>query len=369
MDSPASLDRLPTPALLLDLDTLDANLRRMARRCERLEVALRPHVKTHKCPEVGRMQRDHGARGITVSTLAEGRAFADAGFDDLTWAFPFIPSRAEEAAALARRVRLGVTVDSPRALEAMESVDAPFRVWLKVDSGYGRAGVDPGSDEALALARAIAAREDRFAGILTHSGHAYRGRTPEAIAAAVEEERLAAVGLAERCREAGLPVPAVSVGSTPGLAHARTLEGCTEARPGNYALYDHTQVLLASCGVEDCAATVLSTVVSHRPGAARSVIDAGALALSKDTGPEWGPGGYGPLLDVGQPGEPPELDREARVVSVSQEHGIVDAPLPVGARVRILPNHSCLTVACFDEFQLVRGGRVVGRWRIRRERS
>ena len=135
----------------------------------------------------------------------------------------------------------------------------------------------------------------------------------------------------------------------------------TEARPGNYVFFDRTQVALGSCGVGDCGVTVLASVVSHRPGDGRSIIDAGALALSKDTGPD-------PPAEELMGGI---LDSDARLVSLSQEHGIVESPhrpLPVGSRVRILPNHSCLTVACFDEYQVVRGREVVDRWKIWRGR-
>lgn len=364
---PKALQDIRTPALVLDLDVLDANLGRMARRCEALGVRLRPHVKTHKCLEVAERQRARGARGITVSTLEEARAFARHGFTDLTWAFPLIPGRLEETAELARQVRLGVTVDSREAVRLLEEAGQRFRVWLKVDCGYGRAGVDPGDPASTGLARTLVEAPDlELAGLLSHSGHAYAARSPEERAAVAEEERAVMVGFADRLREAGLEVPEVSVGSTPGMAAVRHLTGVTEARPGNYALYDYTQVLLGSCRVSECAATVLATVVSHRAGATHSVVDAGALALSKDTGPDWGPGGYGPLLAWPKDGD---LHPSGRVLEVSQEHGIVDVPLPIGTRVRILPNHSCLTVACFDAFHVVRGGEVSALWKIRRERS
>ncbi len=365
--APRALSEIPTPALLLDIDVLDANLRGMARRCEALGVSLRPHAKTHKCLQLAARQRALGARGLTVSTLEEARAFARGGFTDLTWAFPLIPNRMPEVVALAEQADLGLTVDGPEAVDRLVEAGARFRVWLEVDCGDRRAGVDPGMATSVKLARRIA-DEPRLelAGILTHSGQAYRGRTEEEIVAVAEQERSTMVSFAETLREAGVTVREVSVGSTPAMTRARRLDGCTEARPGNYALYDYTQVLLGSCQVADCAATVLSSVVSHQPGAPHSVVDAGALALAKDTGPAWGPGGYGPLLAQA---DARELHPDARVVAVSQEHGIVDRPLPVGSRVRIVPNHSCLTVACFDVFHVVRGSEVLDTWDIHRSRS
>lgn len=365
-DPPRRLEEIPTPALLLDLDALEANLARMAARCRELGVRLRPHVKTHKCVEVAERQQASGASGITVSTLHEARVFGRRGFDDRTWAFPLPASRAREAAELADGSGLALTVDSPEAIAHLERIGRPCRVWLEVDCGYGRSGVDPDAPRALRAAEAL----DRsptlmLAGLLTHAGHAYAGRTPDEIAAAAEQERAVTVGFAERLRSTGIPVPEVSVGSTPGMARVRRLDGVTEARPGNYAFYDYTQVLLGSCQVDDCALTVLATVISSRPGADRCVVDAGALALSKDTGPEWAPPGYGRIL---ADGPRPALREHVRVASVSQEHGILDARLPLGERVRILPNHACLTAACFDAYHAVRGDEIAAVWRIERAR-
>lgn len=361
------LSDLPTPALLLDQDRLEANLTRMAARAAALGVALRPHVKTHKCLEIGERQRALGARGITVSTLEEARVFAEHGFDDITWAFPVILSRLAEARAVAQRAALGLVVDGPEAVAALERLSHPFAVWLKVDCGYHRAGVDPSARESVELARALQASSTlRFAGILTHSGQAYHAFAPGERAEAAEQERTVMVDFAARLRSAGIAVPCVSVGSTPAITAARRLDGVDEARPGNYAFYDYTQSVLGSCTVRECAVTVLASVVSSQPGARHSVIDAGALALSKDTGPEHGP--HPTMGEFFADYEQGTLHADRRVVSLSQEHGIVNARLPVGERVRILPNHSCLTAACFDEYYVVRGNEVVGRWKIWRGR-
>lgn len=359
-----SLEDLATPALLLDLDRLEANLEFMRGRAESLGVRLRPHIKTHKCLEIARMQRTAGAAGITVSTLEEARVFAREGFDDITWAFPLNPGRMAEVTALSDV--LGVTVESTEAVEALEDARHPFAVWLEVDCGYGRTGVDPRSELALALAHRIAgSRHLRLAGCLTHSGHAYHADSPERIVEIAEEERRVMVEFGARLREAGVGPGVLSVGSTPAMSLARSLEGVDEARPGNYALYDYTQARLGACDLERPAVTVLSTVISSRPAAGRSVSDAGALVLSKDLGPDSPPHYgrvYGDLDD-------PLPDGETRVVSVSQEHAILSAARPVGSRVRILPNHACLTVAQFDHFTVVRGNRVTDRWKIWRARG
>ncbi|MFQ5529350.1 MAG: alanine racemase [Gemmatimonadota bacterium] len=358
---------LPTPALLLDLDVLEGNLTRMQARTEALSVALRPHLKTHKCVEVGLAQRALGAVGVTVSTLHEAGVFADHGFDDITWAFPMAPDRAGDVAALGRRATLGVVVDSEAPVDALEAVGAAVRVWIKTDCGYGRAGLDPESDGFAALASRIEESPDlTFAGLLSHSGNAYHARSPHEARRIGESERSCMVGAAARLGDRGISVPALSTGSTPTMAHVASLEGVTEVRPGNYALYDYTQVALGACSPAAGAATVLASVVSSSEHRHRSVIDAGALALSLDPGPAHAVvPSYGRLYEDYARGK---LRHNARVVSLSQEHGIVDDLMAVGERVRVLPNHSCLTVACYDAFQVVQGEEVLDTWKIWRGR-
>jgi D-serine deaminase-like pyridoxal phosphate-dependent protein len=357
------LDEIPTPALILDIDRLESNLSRMADRARELGVALRPHIKTHKCIEIAERQRALGAKGITVSTLYEARVFSDHGFDDITWAFPLIHSRIDEAKKLAEQIRLGVTLDSPEAVDVLERSGYPFRVWLKVDSGAGRAGVDPTTEHALTVARRLAnSKIVVFEGILTHAGHTYKATTQEARAAVAETERRVMAEFAERLRAEDIPVPGVSVGSTPGMTAVEHLDGVTEARPGNYALYDYLQATLGSCTLKDCAATVLTSVISSQPGASHSIVDAGALSLSKDIGPS---DPRSPTLGViFEDYSAGTLTAATKIGYVSQEHGKVNAPLPVGARVRVLPNHVCLTVAHFQQAYVVRGGDVVDTWKV-----
>ena len=353
---------LPTPALLLHADRLDANLRRMAERARALGVRLRPHLKTHKCVEVARRQRDYGASGVTVATLTEATVFADHGFDDVTWAFPVVLSRVDEARALAERVTLRLTVDSAQAVEALERTGFPFHVWLKVDCGYHRAGVDPAHPDTLGLIRRLAASATlRLDGLLTHSGHAYHEPTLDGRRRVAEQERRAVADLRARLASEGIVVEA-SVGSTPAMTAVTSLDGVTEARPGNYAFYDGMQVALGTCQPADVAVTVLATVVSAPAGIDHVVTDAGALALSKDTGGT-APAHYGTVLTVDGAPIPGAVVR-----GVSQEHGLVTTPLGVGDRVQIVPNHSCLTVACHDEYAVMHGDQVVDRWTIWRGR-
>ncbi|MCG8458672.1 MAG: alanine racemase [Holophagales bacterium] len=375
-DAGRELGELPTPALVLDLEVLERNAEGMARRCRKLGVGLRPHFKTHKSPEIAAIQAELGAVGFTAATLSEARTLLEAGFRDVTWAFPLVHSRLHEVVELWRghpRARLGLLVDSPDAVTALESAAASESpaapeggrpVWLEVDVGQHRSGVDPRCALAVELARRLASSKVLdFRGLLSHSGQAYSAPGAGALAAAAEEERSLQTELAERLGAEGIRVEEVSVGSTPGMSAVASLEGVTEARPGNYIFHDHTQVLLGACSVADCAVSVVSSVVSSQPGAGHCVIDAGALALSKDPGPEWVPvHTYGEVFADYSRGH---LDPEVRVVSLSQEHGRVSAPLPMGTRIRISPNHSCLTVPCFSSYVAVRGDRVLGRIPIR----
>jgi D-serine deaminase-like pyridoxal phosphate-dependent protein len=361
-----------TPALLLHLDVVESNLGRMAERARQLGVALRPHAKTHKCVELGRRQLRHGARGLTVATLVEAEVFARAGFADLTWAFPIDPGHVPHARRIVRETgaTLRVVTDDLRTAEALAG--SGLHVWLKVDCGYHRAGVDPTSPYALEVARELGReRQLVFDGILSHSGHAYRTTSRAEAARVAEQERSVMADFAGVLRDEGIPVREVSVGSTPAMAAVRDLAGVTEVRPGNYVFYDRTMVMIGCCEPSDVGVTVLASVVSHQPGASHFVVDAGALELSKDPGPAHvGPQAMGAVRGA------PELT----VATLSQEHGLIraesaavlDGRFKVGDRLEIVPNHSCLSVAHFDAYQVVEGAgddaRVVDRWKVERGR-
>jgi len=357
-----------TPALLLYRDVMERNLKHMADRAKRLGVALRPHIKTHKCLELGRRQVAHGATGVTVSTLFEAEAFARGGFSDLTWAFPLDRTHVPHVKRIADSgATLRVILDDLETAKALSGTG--LHVWLKVDCGYHRAGVDPSSRYGLDVARELGAeRGVAFDGILSHSGHAYRTRNKDEAAQVAEQERQVMAWFAELLRKDGVPVRGVSVGSTPAMAAVKDLTGVTEARPGNYIFYDRTMVLIGCCEPQDVAVSVLATVVSHQPGASHFVVDAGALSLSKDLGPAH----LGLETAFGAVKGHPELT----VASVSQEHGLIRAAAPaaiegkfkVGQQIEIIPNHSCLTEAHFDEYVVIDGGRMIDRWKIERGR-
>src|SRR5215213_2237400 len=353
------LQTIKTPSLVLDAGRVRRNAERMSERVRALGATLRPHVKTHKCVEVARMQTAGGPARITVSTLAEARAFAANGFRDITYAVPVEPGKFEEALELARLCeRFSLITDdasTPHALDAAaRRAGVTLDLFLKVDCGYHRCGVEPDAPEALEIPRLIGrARNLRFAGVLTHAGHSYHARSREELLSIARRERDVMTEFASRLRADGFEVPCVSVGSTPTMTHVDHLEGVDEARPGNYIFFDAFQATLGSCGFTDCALTVLASVV-HRDRAQRKiVVDAGAIALSKDRGAvEIDPGcGYGHVLDLDG------NDLGLRVSGMSQEHGMLTGvddrvfdKLPIGSRVRILANHSCLTAAQYDHY-------------------
>jgi D-serine deaminase-like pyridoxal phosphate-dependent protein len=349
----SSLGEVATPAVLVDLDVLERNIARMAARAREAGVKLRPHAKTHKCPEIARLQRAAGAWGLSVAKVGEAEVFAEAGFEDLFVAYPVVgEDKGRRLLALSERVRLAVGADG---LEGARTAARPFReagraldVLLKVDVGYGRVGVPPG--QAVEVARRIAdAPGLRLRGVFTHAGHGYLAETKAAVdeIARQEGERLTAA--AAELRAAGLAVDEVSVGSTPTAARAMRVPGVTECRPGNYVFHDASQVALGTCGVEDCALTIVASVVSV-PAPDRAVLDAGSKTLSSDPlRPR--PGGHGLILG-----------RRSRIEKLSEEHGVVAVAegeaFRVGERVRILPNHACVVVNLHDRLVGVSGERV-----------
>jgi D-serine deaminase-like pyridoxal phosphate-dependent protein len=368
---PATLEQLPTPAAVIDLARVQRNTAHMAARARRLGVRLRPHVKTHKCVAVARLQVADHFGGITVSTLAEAEHFAAAGFDDIIFAVPIAPGRVPRAVALAARIgRLTLLVDDDVAIDALEAAatHGAISVCLKVDCGYHRAGVDPTSEAALGLARRLHAAPNLvFAGILAHAGHSYDCVGADAIRAVAEEERAVTVGFAERLRAAGVPVGEVSVGSTPTSMLADDLTGVTEIRPGNYALFDVFQASIGSCTADDIALSVVTEIMGAYPDRGSLLVDAGALALSKDPGPRHVrvDGGFGLVCDLAGTPLP-----GFTLVGLCQEHGKIRLSpgtplhgLRVGDRLRIMPNHSCLVTALHARLYVAEGRRIVDEWR------
>jgi D-serine deaminase-like pyridoxal phosphate-dependent protein len=369
------LENLKTPCLILDIERVRKNAERVSEIALKNNVRLRPHIKTHKCVEVAKIQTAKHNGAVTVSTLAEAWAFAKNGFTDFTYAVPIEPGKFAELIEIVKSgAKLNVITDDaeiPPALnQAAKNADVKISVFLEIDCGDHRSGVAPHSAEVFEIAQFITESSNlNFAGILTHAGHSYEARSIEGIAKIAAEERDIMVALAEKLRSENIEVPTVSIGSTPTINHIDHLDGIDEVRPGNYIFFDAFQATLGSCAFEDCALTVLAAVVHRGFGQKKIIVDAGAIALSKDRGAVLFDEncGYGRVLDV----DGNELG--LRIGSVSQEHGVIKVEneellqkLKVGSRVRILANHSCLSAAQHTHFNILENGEIIDKWVIHR---
>jgi D-serine deaminase-like pyridoxal phosphate-dependent protein len=356
------LDELDTPAAVVDVAQMRANIGRMQARMDALGAAFRPHVKTSKCLPVVRAQLAAGARGITVSTLKEAGEFFAAGIDDILYAVGIAPAKLPAVLALRRRgCRLKILVDNAKAAQAVAAFGKArgeaFEVWIEIDCDGHRSGIPP--DDAgrlLDVAKRITASAT-LGGVLTHAGSSYELDTPEALEALAERERAGCAEAAARLRGAGFTCPSVSVGSTPTALTARQLEGVTEVRAGVYVFFDLVMHNVGVCRLDEIALGVLATVIGHQPAKGWAIVDAGWMAMSRDRGTakQKRDFGYGQVCNID--GAPLS---GYTMIAANQEHGIVarpDAPdadiekrFPLGSKLRILPNHACATAAQFPEY-------------------
>ncbi len=359
-----------TPALILDRQRLQENADRMRGRVAQLGVMLRPHVKTSKSIDVLRMLSGGADVPITVSTLAEARYFFGQGVRDILYAVGIAPVKLPQVAELIRAgCTLRIILDSIEAADAVQAYGSAeelrIEALVEVDTDGKRAGVDPNDELLIEIARRLSSGPGAgLAGVMTHAGGSYSARTLGEFEAIAERERAGAVTAANRLRSAGFPVAIVSVGSTPTVHYARALDGVTEARVGVYAFGDLVQAELGTCAIDDIAISVLASVIGHSPTHGRVLVDAGFLALSRDRGTadfavDWG---YGAVCDANG-----EVIPNVRVENSNQEHGIITAVsgeldlsrFPIGARVRILPNHACATAAAYDRYLVTDGSQQV----------
>ena len=352
---------LETPIPVVDLDRLARNLDRAAEYATAHQLALRPHIKTHKSPRIAAEQLRRGAVGLTCATPFEAEVMSDACNDILVAYPPVGAKRAARLAALPERVKLTVALDSAEAIEsiaaAAREADRPVSVYIELDLGMHRVGVQT-VDAAIALAKLVTERQPlEFGGIAFYPGHV---REP------VDQQTLKLEQLNSGLRaaidafdKAGLHPPAVSGGSTPTMWHTHELPGVTELRPGTYVYNDRATAAIGACEWNDCAFTVLATVVSTAvPG--QAVIDAGTKALGRE--PMRGADaaeGFGCLLD----------QTDVIVKGMSEEHGLLDLSRTswrprVGDRVRVIPNHVCIVTHLNDIIAGVRGEAVETTWPV-----
>lgn len=348
-----SPDAVETPVGYLDMEVVRANARRVAEYAARHGFGWRPHIKTHKSRAVARIQLDAGASGLTVATLREAEVMAGLT-DDLLLAYPPVgAAKLRRLLALPAAVDVKVALDSAEVLaslaEAAAAAGRTVGVLVETDVGLGRVGL-PDADAVVSLAREAAARPGvAFRGLAFYPGH-IRVPYAEQDEALSEVDHRVRVAL-EALRAAGLEVEIVSGGSTPTLERSHEIGGLTEIRSGSAIFMDREAVALGVAAEADVAYTVLATVVSTAvPG--RAVVDAGSKALAKEGR---GPDGFGVVA------EHPEVP----VVGLSEEHGVLDLSATswrprVGERVRVVPNHVCVSVNLQDEL-LARDGDAHGR--------
>jgi D-serine deaminase-like pyridoxal phosphate-dependent protein len=352
---------IDTPCLVVSERIMQRNISEMASFAKSVGVGLRPHMKTHKTPQIARLQVAAGAFGITSAKVGEAEVMVnEAGIEDVLLAYPTIGDhKIERLTRLQEKARITIAVDSLDAAQSisdsLERLDRSLDVFIEVNTGQNRSGVTVG-DDTIAFALKIA-RMPRLnlTGIMTHEGHA-NSAPPDQI----EEIALAAgramVDTAEHIRAHGIELPNVSVGSTPAAMYTPTIAGITEMRPGTYVFNDNSAFRYGRLGVDDCAARFVATVVS-RAARDRCVLDTGSKSLAMD--PSKAHPGHGYI--VGHP--------DVVISKLSEEHGACDLPdgeegFEVGDRVEIIPNHICPTVNLMNELFIARDGKIVDTWKI-----
>lgn len=338
------LSEIDTPAVLIDVDRAEANMQRLQAYADSHKLAVRPHIKTHKLPRFAKRQVELGAVGITCQKLGEAEVMADAGITDIFLPYNIIgKAKLDRLVALNARIKITVTTDSEVTIrglaEAFRNTTKPLDVLIECDTGAGRCGVQT-PDEAVGLAKLVDASDGlNFAGFMTFPKTGTIAQTEAFLSAAKEKARLAE-----------LDPRIISNGGSPDMWRAHEVASATEHRPGTYIYMDRFQVSKGVGSWDDCALTVLTTVVS-RPTESRAIIDAGSKALTSDT---LGLEGFGRITDY----------PDAAITSLSEEHGVIDLSAcktkpQIGDRLRIIPNHCCVVSNLFDEVVLISGDEVV----------
>ena len=360
------LSDLPTPQVLVDHARAMRNIDRVQALASAAGVRLRPHAKTHKSPEVAHWQIERGAIGVCCAKIGEAEVFADAGIEDIRLPYPVNPSNAPRLMALMDRAEVSIIVDHLDVAcgwsVAMHRAGRTLDVLVKVDVGFHRCGIDP-DGEPLAFLQAIARLPGlRLRGLLSHAGHAYHAASEDDLRAIAQREAGILSRLREQAAASGIPLEEISVGATPTLRFSAGQDGVTELRPGNYVYFDRTQVALGAASLDDCALTVMATVVS-KPAADRIILDCGSKTLTNDQARGiTAAAGYGAVL-AGIGDAPRQVDETLTIERLSEEHATVRAAggtaLEPGARVRVVPNHSCVVSNLVDVVRLVEGDRVI----------
>src|SRR5262245_23762388 len=275
---------LPTPQILVDHSILVRNIDAAQKLASAAGMKLRPHAKTHKSPLVAKWQIERGAVGVCCAKVGEAEVFAEAGVENIRLPYPVNPANASRVLALMDRAKISIIVDHLDVArgwsQAMQRAGRTLDVLIKVDVGFHRCGIDPGAD-ALGFVQAIASLPGlRLRGLLSHAGHGYHAASEQELCEVAQREAETLTALRDQAKASGIPLEEISVGATPTLRFSARQRGLTELRPGNYVYFDRTQVALGAASLDDCALTVIATVVSKHPG--RIILDCGSKTLTND---------------------------------------------------------------------------------------
>jgi len=342
-------DLLKTPTVIIDTKKIENNIKSMANIARKYECNLRPHIKTHKIPELAILQLKAGAIGITCAKLSEVEVMADAGIKDIFLAYPLIEKeKIKNAIALAERIKLILSIDSfdgARLLsEVASSHDVTLEVRVEIDTGLGRTGIK--DDNAMKLARYIKGLPGlNLTGIYTYRGLILDARQTDDREAAGQQEGELLVSLAEKLNNEGIHIKEISAGSTPTAEFAAKVDGISEVRPGTYIFNDMMQVNTKASSIENCAAMVLVSVIST-PSDDVAIIDGGSKTFSTDVKMDSSPHflkGYGKIVGS----DDLVLER------LWEEHGVVRSSfgktnLKIGQKLMVIPNHICTTINLHD---------------------
>jgi len=356
-----TVDDLSTPALLVNMDKLESNIRNWQKDIGAYGVALRPHVKTHKIPDIGKLQLAAGSPGITVAKVAEAEVFAANGFNDIFIAYPIIgPDKWQRAAQLAKQIKLIIGVDSEtgaRGLSAAASAaGSTINVRVEIDTGMHRAGIP--ATNALDLCRLVQSLPGlSLDGLFTFRGAGFAGSEGRSAEELGLEEGQVMVDLADELRSSGVAINNISVGSTPTSKYAARVKGITEVRPGTYVFSDYITADKGYVPYEEVALSILCTVVS-KPAPDKFTIDGGSKTFCGDIA----------YKAMGMKGYAKAIGIDAYLVSMSEEHGVVQiedgSQVNIGDRIAFYPIHVCTTVNLSDELIGIRNGQVEKIWPV-----
>ncbi len=354
--------QLDTPCLLVDRPKMERNIGSMVKKCHQIGVKLRPHIKTHKIPEIAIKQVALSHHGIAVSKLGEAEVMFSAGIKDILIANQVIgEQKIKRLSNLDKEATVKLCIDSVIGIKQLQQYTSgkPIEVLIEINTGMNRCGVNCEADINILLKAINDCPKVKFIGFMSHSGNIYTATNKERLTSIALEEIEIVNSLAAIYRDKGYDLQSISIGSTPSSLFVDRMSGITEFRPGNYVFYDYIQVCLGVVPIEACALSVLATVIS-KPTSNRVIIDAGSKSLGLDRGAHSSniTPSYGYIIDN------PNLN----ITRLSEEHGIIEAegviPLEIGDKIVIIPNHACAVTNLFDEVYLTNDGEIIDHWKI-----